>query len=99
MFVGVGKKLRRNVYGNEVELTIADVMQNLTGADKIPAEGFENQPQIYFDHSPSSFGRYPSVNTCTSSLTLPVWDGLLDEYVANELYFDTVIGSRMFCNV
>ena len=95
----LGKKIRSNVHGSDVVLTIADVLQYLTGAANIPAEGFESQPQINFDHSPLSVGRYPTVTTCTCTYTLPVWEGLLNENKANELYFDAVIGSRIFCNV
>lgn len=88
------------MFGNDVSITIGDVLQFITGASTIPAEGFDTKPSIDFHHGPAGeVARFPSANTCTCTLTLPISEGLLDESGATDIFFDAIIGSRMFGNV
>ena len=90
--------MRKEVFGNEVSITIGDVLQFITGASSVPAEGFDVKPSVEFQHEQAT-ARFPSANTFTCTLHLPVSRGLMDETGAADIFFEAIIGSRMFGNV
>ena len=55
---------------SEMRLTLAAVLQFITGSSSIPAIGFDDWPSITFLHDDS--GRKLSTNTCSNTLHLPV---------------------------
>ena len=88
-----------DVFGVQVSLNLGDILQFITGARTIPAEGFPEGVRAVFDHSTSAVGRFPSVNTCTCKLTIPVWDAFLDEEKSKLMFREAVIGSQFFGNI
>ena len=60
---------------SEMRLTLAAVLQFITGSSSIPAIGFDDRPSITFLHDDS--GRKLSANTCSNTLHLPVNSTLL----------------------
>ena len=50
------------------KLTPSDVLRWISGADRVPAEGFDMAPRIHFNHMEQQ--RYPDVNTCTCDVTM-----------------------------
>ena len=65
-------------------VTLADLLQFATGADKIPSLGFFPRPTVVFLH-PQGIGEeekhtagLPRANTCGMELSLPVLDRYVD---------------------
>ena len=56
--------------GSQMRVTLATVLQFITGSSSIPALGFDDQPSITFLHDAS--GRKLTANTCSNTVHLPV---------------------------
>ena len=89
-----GGTARAEISGRELSVTLEDVLQFVTGSRGIPAEGFETQPSIVFEHA--THNRYPSANTCRCTLTLPVCDIMKDEEISAEVFIHSIFGGQMF---
>lgn len=100
-FFFVDGKCKKIVFDNEFVLSLSNILQFITGASEIPAEGFDVQPSIVFHHDqPQNLnGRFPSANTCSCTLTIPVWEGLLNEERFCEIMTDAIIGCQEFGHV
>lgn len=61
---------------SEMRVTLAAVLQFITGSSSIPAVGFDEMPSITFLHDAS--GRKLTANTCANTLCLPINSTFLD---------------------
>ena len=80
-----------------VTLSLADVLQFITGSSSIPAVGFEPRPSVAFIADNS--GRKLYVSTCTNTLTLPICDILMEYESFKKEVTACIIMSPGFGNV
>jgi HECT-domain (ubiquitin-transferase) len=86
--------IRTDVNDQAMTITLEDVLQFVTGSRSTPAEGFDYEPRIAFDHAVGN--RFPSANTCSCTLTLPVCELLKNEELSAQVFIDSLIGGQMF---
>ncbi len=75
-------------------LCLEDILQWITGAREIPAEGFSAPPVVRVQHSDPK--RLPDVNTCSCQLTLPATPKLTDPTTAVPYLVFAIANSFLF---
>ncbi|KAI0221096.1 hypothetical protein LSAT2_027487 [Lamellibrachia satsuma] len=77
------------------KLSIADVLRWITGADRVPAEGFNVAPTMTFAHEPGQ--RYPDVNTCICQVKMHAsHPEITDSEKSTEFFAKCIVCSDFF---
>jgi hypothetical protein len=91
------KVTSETIAGVDVTLYLGMVLKFATGADAVPAQGFDDHPQIMFNHDPKS--KYPTVNTCANITHISVMPQNMDNVGFRKSFTTAILESPGFGNI